>query len=202
MNKDILVIATGNLHKLEEIKKILADFPYDIKSMKDVGLEGLEIIEDGSSFEENALIKAKAIMKKTGFMAMGDDSGLEVEALDNQPGIYSARFAGEPGNDKKNNQKLLKLMEEIPLEARRGRFVCAMAVAFPNGDEMVLRGECQGILGYEERGNNGFGYDPLFIVPQYNQTFAELDSDIKNKISHRARALEKLKMALTPSLRR
>ncbi|KAB3530029.1 XTP/dITP diphosphatase [Alkaliphilus serpentinus] len=199
MKKEILVIATGNLHKLEEIKKILADFPYDIKSMKDVGLEGLEIIEDGSTFEENALIKAKTIMKKTGYMSIGDDSGLEVEALNNQPGIYSARFAGEPSNDEKNNQKLLALMEGIPLEDRGGRFVCAMAVAFPNGEEIILRGECEGVIGFEKKGVNGFGYDPLFIVPQYNQTFAELGSEIKNKISHRAKALEKLKKELTPS---
>lgn len=191
------VISTGNKHKLEEIGAILEDFNLEVLSMKDVDLDGLEIIEDGNTFEENALIKAKAVMERTGRLTLADDSGLEVDILDNQPGIYSARFSGENATDEKNNAKLLKMLEEVPFEKRTARFVCAMAAIFPNGDTIVLRGECPGLIGFEAKGESGFGYDPLFIVQEYNQTFAELGEAIKNKISHRARALEKLKKELT-----
>ncbi len=190
------VIATGNKHKLEEIGAILQDFNLQVLSMKDVDLDGLEIIEDGNTFEENALIKAKTVMEKTGKLTLADDSGLEVDILDNQPGIYSARFSGENSNDEKNNSKLLKLLEGVPLEKRTGRFVCAMAAMFPNGDCIVLRGECSGLIGFEPKGASGFGYDPLFIIEEYNKTFAELGEEKKNKISHRAIALEKLKEEL------
>lgn len=190
------VISTGNKHKLEEIGAILEDFNLEVLSMKDVNLEGLEIIEDGNTFEENALIKAKAVMERTGKLTLADDSGLQVDVLDNQPGIYSARFSGENATDEKNNAKLLKMLEEVPFEKRTARFVCAMAAVFPNGDTIVLRGECPGVIGFEAKGKSGFGYDPLFIVEEYNQTFAELGEEIKNKISHRARALEKLKKEL------
>ncbi|SCZ08025.1 XTP/dITP diphosphohydrolase [Alkaliphilus peptidifermentans DSM 18978] len=203
MNRErqIAIIATGNLHKLDEIKKILSEFPFDIKSMKDVNLEGLEIVEDGNTFEENALIKARTVMKKTGYVTIADDSGLEVDCINNQPGIYSARFAGENANDAKNNEKLLNMMKDIPENERGARFVCAMAVVFPNGDELVLRGECKGIIGQSPRGKQGFGYDPLFIVPQYNLTFAELGEELKNRISHRAVALTKLNKLLEDKLR-
>jgi len=199
MNKRA-VIATNNKHKLEEIGQMLTGYSLEILSMKDVSLDGLEIIEDGASFEENAIIKAKAVMERTGLLALADDSGLEVEALDNKPGIYSARFAGEQGNDKANNEKLLKLLEAIPQEERRARFVCVIAAVFPNGETVTVRGECYGIIGFEEKGATGFGYDPLFIVPELNKTFAELGSEAKNKISHRARALEELKEALKGKL--
>ncbi|QUH19958.1 XTP/dITP diphosphatase [Alkaliphilus sp. B6464] len=194
------VIATGNKHKLEEIGVILKDFQLEVLSMKDVGLDGLEIIEDGNTFEENALIKAKTVMEKTGKLALADDSGLEVDILNNQPGIYSARFAGEHATDKENNDKLLKLLKDIPLEKRRARFVCAMAAVFPNGDIVVLRGECSGVIGFEPKGTSGFGYDPLFIIEEYGKTFAELGEERKNKISHRAIALEKLKEELKTRL--
>lgn len=194
--KMTVVVATGNQHKLDEIGKILEDFEIQVKSMKDVNLAGLEIIEDGSSFEENALIKARMVMEKTGFITIADDSGLEVDALGNQPGIYSARFAGENATDEMNNQKLLGLLADVPLDKRTGRFVCAMAAVFPDHHEIVLRGECEGIIGTNEKGEAGFGYDPLFIVPEYGLTFAELGLEVKNKISHRAKALEKLKQAL------
>lgn len=190
------VIATENKHKLKEIGEILKPFHLEVLSIKDVGLERLEIVEDGSTFEENALIKAKAVMKKTGKSAIADDSGLEVDILNNQPGIYSARFAGENATDDENNKKLLKLLKGIPLHKRTARFVCGMAAVFPNGYTIVLRGECSGIIGFEPKGESGFGYDPLFIVERYNKTFAELGEEKKNKISHRAVALEKLKRKL------
>ncbi|MBM7615168.1 XTP/dITP diphosphohydrolase [Alkaliphilus hydrothermalis] len=200
MEKNIAVVATGNKHKLEEIGKILEDFFLQIKSMKDVDLEGLHIVEDGKTFEENALIKARTVMEKTGMFTIADDSGLEVDYIDKQPGIYSARFAGEGATDEMNNKKLLGLLEGVPQEKRSGRFVCAMAAVFPDGDEIVLRGECEGKIGFEEKGKSGFGYDPLFIVPQYDKTFAELGPEIKNQMSHRGRALKKLKEALTKKL--
>lgn len=200
MKNNIAVIATGNKHKLQEIGAILKNFSLEIKSMKDVNLEGLNIVEDGNTFEENALIKARKVMEKTGYMAIADDSGLEVDVLDNQPGIFSARFAGEDATDEENNIKLLKLLEGVPYEKRTGRFVCAIAAVFPDGEAIVLRGEKPGIIGFEPKGKGGFGYDPLFIVPEYNLTFAEIDAGLKNKISHRAIALHKLKEALDKKL--
>lgn len=187
------VIASKNKHKLEEIKAILKDFPLEIKAMDEVGLDGLEVVEDGETFEENSMKKAVEVMQASGSIAIADDSGLEVEAIDNQPGVYSARFSGEDATDKKNNEKLLDMLKEIPLEKRQGKFVSVISVAFPDGRKISVRGECPGIIGFEEKGENGFGYDPLFIVPEYNKTFAELQPDEKNRISHRARALEKLK---------
>ncbi len=194
------VIATNNKHKLEEIGQMLVDYNMEVLSMGAVGLEGLEIIEDGNSFEENAIIKAKTVMEKTGLLSIADDSGLEVEAIDNRPGIYSARFAGEEADDEANNQKLLSLLKDVPEEKRNARFVCAIAAVFPDGEALTVRGECPGRIGYQPEGTTGFGYDPLFIVPQLDRTFAELGSEAKNKISHRAVALEKLKIALKDRL--
>ncbi|MBB6213966.1 XTP/dITP diphosphohydrolase [Anaerosolibacter carboniphilus] len=188
-----MVIASKNKHKLEEIKDILGELPLVVQSMDEVGLSHLEVVEDGETFEENSMKKAKEIMALTGRIAIADDSGLEVDALNNQPGVYSARFSGEGATDQKNNVKLLKMMEDIPFEKRTARFVSVISVAFPSGKEIVVRGECEGIIGFEEKGSHGFGYDPLFIVPEYNRTFSELGAEIKNKISHRAKALEKLK---------
>ncbi len=195
------VIATENKHKLEEIGAILKGFNLGILSIKDAGLEGLEVIEDGSTFEENALIKARAVMEKTEKLAIADDSGLEVDILNNQPGIHSARFAGENATDDENNKKLLKLLEDVPLHNRTARFVCCIAAVFPNGDTITLRGECPGIIGFEPRGKGGFGYDSLFIVEKYDRTFAEIGEKEKNKISHRAVALGKLKERLKTKLR-
>lgn len=191
-----VVIASKNKHKLEEIKAILKDFPLTIESMDEVGLENLEIIEDGETFEENSMKKAVEVMKETGAIAIADDSGLEVKAIDNQPGVYSARFSGEGATDEKNNEKLLHMLKELPMEERNARFVSVISVAFPDGKKISVRGECKGFIGFEKKGESGFGYDPLFIVPEYDKTFAELGSEIKNKISHRANALEKLKVAL------
>ncbi|QEK12955.1 XTP/dITP diphosphatase [Crassaminicella thermophila] len=194
MNK--VVIASKNKHKLEEIKEILKGFPLEIKSMDEVGLEHLEIVEDGETFEENSMKKAVAVMKETGNIAIADDSGLEVKAIGNKPGVYSARFSGENATDEKNNKKLLDMLKDIPMEKRNARFVSVISVAFPDGRKIHVRGECEGFIGFEKRGESGFGYDPLFIVPKYNKTFAELGAEIKNKISHRAKALEKLKEKL------
>jgi len=195
-----VVVATGNQHKLEEISKIFEGTGVVLKSMHDVVLGDMEIIEDGNTFEENALIKARAVMEKTGCLSLADDSGLEVDAINLQPGIYSARFAGEGATDQLNNEKLLSLLENVPLEERTGRFVCAMAAVFPDGREFVLRGNCEGLIDTKPRGETGFGYDPLFIVPQYSKTFAELGPEIKNKISHRAIALEQMKILLQKAM--
>lgn len=191
-----VVIATNNSHKLEEIGEILKDLDYDIKSLKDVNLDGIEIVEDGKTFEHNALIKARTIAKKTNLIAIADDSGLEVSAICNKPGIYSARFAGENATDEENRKKLLKSMQNIPMSKRDARFVSCVAVVFPDGKEFVVRGTCEGFIGFEEKGKNGFGYDSLFIVNEYNKTFAELPPTIKNSISHRAKALELMKEQL------
>ena len=195
------VIATENEHKLKEIGAILKDLQLEVLSIRDAGLESLKIIENGDTFEENALIKARAVMERTGKLAIADDSGLEVDILNGQPGIYSARFAGENATDDENNKKLLKLLEGVPLYDRTARFVCSIAAVFPNGDTLVLRGECPGIIGLEPKGKGGFGYDPLFIVEKYNKTFAELGEEKKNRISHRAVALEKLKKELKSRLK-
>lgn len=199
MNR-MIVIASKNKHKIKEIQEILKRLPFDIQSMDVVGLNHLEVIEDGKTFEENSMKKAIEIMKATGSIAIADDSGLEVAILGNKPGIYSARFSGEGATDEKNNQKLKRLLKNVPYEKREARFVSVISVAFPDGKKISVRGECSGFIGFEERGTNGFGYDPLFIVPEYKKTFAELSSNIKNTISHRAKALQKLKQALLKTL--
>lgn len=188
-----MVLASQNKHKLEEIQDILREFNIELLSMKDVGLEDLEIVEDGETFEENSMIKAVTVMEKTGLITIADDSGLEVDYLNGRPGVYSSRFSGENATDKENNMKLLRLLEGVKPEERTGRFVSVISVAFPDGRRISVRGECEGIIGCEERGTQGFGYDPLFIVPQYDKTFAEIGNEIKNKISHRANSLKKLK---------
>ena len=191
---DEVVIATNNAHKLEEIGDILSDLDYKIYSLKDVNLDGIEIVEDGKTFEHNALIKARTIAKKTNMIAISDDSGLEVDAIGKKPGIYSARFAGENATDEENRQKLIKSLKNIPMSQRSARFVSAIAVVFPDGKEFVVRGTCEGNIGFEEKGKNGFGYDSLFIVDGYNKTFAEIPSSVKNAISHRANALKLMKV--------
>lgn len=190
---DEVVIATNNAHKLEEIGAILEDFDYKIYSLKDVDLGGIEIVEDGKTFEHNALIKARTIAKMTKMIAISDDSGLEVDAIGKKPGVYSARFAGENATDEENRQKLIKSLSNIPASKRTARFVSAIAVVFPDGKEFVVRGTCEGTIGFEEKGKNGFGYDSLFIVNGYNKTFAEMPATIKNGISHRANALKIMK---------
>lgn len=186
-----IVFASGNRHKIAEFEAILKKYipEIEIASLKDAGIDD-DIVEDGASFEENAMIKARAVAKH-GYIGVGDDSGLSVDALDGAPGIYSARYAGEHGNDKKNNEKLLSVMKNE--ENRACAFVCSIACAFPDGmeqDDFCVRGECRGTLLYEERGEGGFGYDPMFFVEQFNKTFGELLPEEKNSISHRAVATE------------
>ncbi len=196
MKHPVAVIATGNEHKLQELSVMLADFQMTVTSMKEMGLAGLDIEETGSTFEENAVIKAETVCQKTGMLALADDSGLEVDALNGAPGIYSARYAGQQGDDAANNRKLLENMKNIPLENRQGRFVCALAAVFPEGTTIVVRGTVEGYIDFEEKGNNGFGYDPLFLIPTYQQTFGELGPVIKNSMSHRGRAIEQMKEQL------
>ena len=190
-------IATGNAHKLEEIGDILKDLDYNIYSLKDVDLGGLEIEENGKTFEHNALIKAREVAKRTKMITIADDSGLEVDAIGKKPGIYSARYAGENATDEENRAKLLKSLGNTPMSQRGARFVCCIAVVFPDGKEFVVRGTCEGTIGFEEKGSNGFGYDNLFIVNKYDKTFAELPATIKNAISHRANALQLMKEELS-----
>jgi len=193
MNKAIL--ASNNAHKLEEIYDILKDFNYELKSMRDAGLE-MDIEENGLTFEENSLIKAKAVVDALGCIAIADDSGLMVDALDGAPGIYSARYAGEPSDSQKNNEKLLDALKDVSDDKRTAKFVSVITMVFEDGETIVARGEAHGKIGYEYKGNNGFGYDPLFIDDVSGLTFAELSSEEKNERSHRAKALIILKESL------
>ncbi len=191
-----VILASGNKHKLEEIQEILKDYRLELETMHDAGLVDYEIIEDGDTFEANSLIKAKAVMKELGIVTIADDSGLEVDALDGAPGVYSARYAGEHADYIANNVKLVEEMADIPDDKRTARFVTVLTMLFENGHTIVVRGEVEGKIGYEPKGDNGFGYDPLFIVPELNKTFAELEAGEKNALSHRANALKLLKVEL------
>lgn len=183
-----LILATRNLHKVEELQELLGDEEIQILSLKDFS-NLPEVVEDGQTFQENALKKARIIAKTTGLPALADDSGLEVDLLDGAPGVYSARFAGLGATDADNNQKLLQLLEGIPdLNSRTARFRSVIALVLPDGSEKVVEGKCEGLILTELRGHGGFGYDPLFYLPEYAQTFAELPMKVKNKISHRGRA--------------
>ena len=194
LNKRIdMVVATSNKGKLGEFSKLLRDMNANVLSMADVQLEGLEIVEDGETFEENALIKAREVALRTGKISIADDSGLVVDFLDGEPGVYSARFAGEDATDGDNNEKLLELLKEVPEKERKAKFVCVIAVVYPDGREFTAKGSCAGRIAYEPAGEGGFGYDPLFIVKGHDKTFAEMEQELKNKISHRAKALENMK---------
>lgn len=190
-----LIFATGNEGKMKEIRMILGNLDYEILSMKEAGID-VEIIEDGKTFEENAIIKATEISRIAGCVVLADDSGLEVDAMDKMPGIYSARYLGEDTPYSIKNQTIIDNLAGLPDEKRTARFVCAIAAAFPDGRVVTRRGTIEGIIGYEERGENGFGYDPIFFVPEYGKTTAELSPEEKNKISHRGKALEMIKEEL------
>lgn len=184
-----IVLASRNAHKISEIKEILrarTGRDLEILSLDDIGFTG-EIEENGLTFEENAVIKA-SVPAKMGYIGIADDSGLAVDALDGAPGVYSARFAGEPCNDARNNDKLLDLLGDR--NDRSAKFVSVVAAVKPNGKKLVCRGECPGEVLFEGKGNGGFGYDPLFWYEPLQKTFAQLTSEEKNSISHRARALE------------
>ncbi|MBU5256136.1 XTP/dITP diphosphatase [Tissierella praeacuta] len=196
MKKRKLVLSTGNQHKVEEIKNILEGLSIEVVSKKDVGLGELDVVEDGYTLEENSLKKAKALAEKLDYMILADDSGLFVDILNGEPGVYSSRYAGEEGNDVKNNDKLLHELKDMPLNKRTAKFKTVIVLITENKEIIVVSGECAGKIGFELKGKNGFGYDPLFIPEGYNETFAELGEEVKNKISHRAKALENLKEAL------
>ena len=189
-----LILASSNKGKINEIKEMLPD--YEILSMADVGFAG-DIEENGTTFEENAVIKARAVWEKTGHTVLADDSGLEVDAINKEPGIYSARYLGEDTPFDQKMDDILRRLEDVPDEKRTARFVCAMAAVLPDGSEKTVRGTMEGFIGYEKKGTNGFGYDPIFVVPEYELTVAQLDSDQKNRISHRGAALRKMKEALS-----
>ena len=187
-----IIFATYNEGKMKEIQMILKNLDYDIISLKDAGIQ-VDIVEDGKTFEENAIIKAKLIMEMTGEIVLADDSGLEVDAMDKEPGIYSARFLGEDTSYQVKNQYILDKLKNVIQGKRSARFVCAIACAFPNGEIVTKRATIEGFIGQEIVGNNGFGYDPIFWIPQFNCTTAQLTPEQKNKISHRGKALEAMK---------
>lgn len=187
-----LVVATRNKKKLSEIRTLLAELDFKVLSIEDFP-NVPDVIEDGQTFEENAKKKAIEITQATGYLTLADDSGLEIDYLDGQPGVYSARFAGKNATDEDRNNKVLELMRDVPTEARKARFRCAIAIARPDGYLKVVNGKCEGEIAFEARGNEGFGYDPIFIVTKYGKTYAELGMEIKNQISHRVLALKKAK---------
>ena len=186
-----LIFATGNMDKLREIKEILAGLDVEILSMKEAGID-IDIVEDGKTFEENALIKAKAVSKASGELALADDSGLVVDALGGEPGIYSARYMGEDTSYDIKNMNIIERLDGVPDEKRTARFVCAMAAVFPDGTEKTFVKAMEGRIGYKIAGENGFGYDPIFYLPEYGKTSAEITPEEKNAISHRGQALRAL----------
>lgn len=190
-----LVVATRNRGKLDEIRAILAALPVEVASLADYPeLEPIE--EDGATFEANAVKKALHVAASTGHLTLADDSGIEVDALDGAPGVHSARFAGPEATDEANNAKLLELMAAVPDAERTARFRCVVAIATPEGHLEAAEGVCEGLVARKERGDKGFGYDPLFFVPECGMTFGELPEGIKNAISHRGRALAAARNAL------
>lgn len=182
-----IIFATSNKDKMKEIREILKG-DFQILSSKEAGITA-DPEENGTTFEENALIKARAIAKESGCLTLADDSGLEVDAMDKQPGIYSARFLGRDTDYTTKNNYIIDQVKGLPEDKRTCRFVCAVAAVWPDGKEKVVRGTIEGTVAHEIRGENGFGYDPIFFLPEYNKTTAELDPAEKNEISHRGRAL-------------
>ena len=192
----VIVAATKNRHKIQEIEAITQEFGMSIISRDEAGVPDIEINEDGETFEENSYKKAFEITKLCNNITIADDSGLEVDCLDGAPGVYSARFAGKDGDDDANNRKLTELIKDVPYEQRTGRFVSVITMVFPDGETISARGEVEGHLLTEKRGSSGFGYDPLFVPEGYDRTFGELGPEIKNSISHRSRALARLRELL------
>ncbi|MCI9337144.1 MAG: XTP/dITP diphosphatase [Lachnospiraceae bacterium] len=191
-----LIFATGNEGKMREIRDILADTYPEILSMKEAGIR-TDIMEDGKTYEENAMIKARAVAEAApGELVLADDSGLEIDYLGKEPGIYSARYLGEDTSYRVKNADLIRRLEGVPDEQRTARFVCAIAAVLPDGRELAVRATIEGRIGYEEKGNNGFGYDPIFYVPEFGKTTAELTEEEKNLVSHRGKALRRMKEEL------
>ena len=188
------ILATNNMKKLAEMQRILSPLGINVVTAKTLGIELEDVEETGTTFEENARLKATAACKETNMPAIADDSGLCVDYLDGAPGIFSARFSGEHGNDEKNNDLLLEKLKGVKPEQRTAHYVCAICCVFPNGKEITVRGECSGTIGFERDGNAGFGYDPLFLVN--GRSFGRYTAEEKDKISHRVNALRKLKAEL------
>lgn len=194
--KKRIVFATGNQNKMREIRMILADLGMEIYSMKELGVD-IDIEENGKTFEDNAKIKARAVAQVLpDDIILADDSGLEIDYLEKAPGVYSARFAGEDTPYDIKNRLLLDKLDGVPDEQRTARFVCVIAAAFPNGEVQTVRGTMEGIIGHEIEGNNGFGYDPIFVVPECGCTTAQMDSVKKNELSHRGKALRAMRKVI------
>ena len=189
---DKIVFATTNAGKIKEIKEILSDFDVEVVSMKEMNITA-DIEENGATFEENSLIKARAVSKLTGLPALADDSGLEVDYLNGEPGIYSARYLGRDTDYDYKNNYIIKKLKDAKDEERSARFVCVISLVLPDGREFVKKGVMEGRIGYEIKGENGFGYDPIFFLPEYGKTSAEISAEEKNKISHRGKALSAMK---------
>ena len=203
---DTIIFATGNKNKMIEIRMILADLGCKILSQKEAGIQA-DVVEDGQTFEENALIKATTIAdiarkmpEYKNAVVLADDSGLEIDALNKEPGIYSARYMGEDTSYDIKNQALIDRLEGVPDEKRTARFVCAIAAALPDGSTEVVRGTMEGRIGYEITGENGFGYDPIFYLPQFGCISAELEPEKKNELSHRGEGLRKMRKVLEEKL--
>lgn len=190
-----IIFATGNVGKLKEIREIMADTDVEVLSMKEAGI-AVDIVEDGKTFEENALIKVKAIAEHTDAIVLADDSGLEVDYLDKAPGVYSARFMGEDTSYDIKNQAIIDKLDGVPKEQRTARFVCAIAAALPDSKTLVTRQTMEGYIGYKAEGENGFGYDPIFMLEQYGCSSAAISREEKNAISHRGKALRAMKKLL------
>ncbi len=187
-----IIFATSNKDKVKEAKMILKDLEWEIISLKEAGIT-VDIIEDGKTFEENAIIKAKTIMEMTGQIVISDDSGIEIDAFDKAPGIHSSRFLGIDTPYEEKNQHILDKLKDLEWDKRTARFICAVACIFPDGETITRRGVMEGYIAYEIQGENGFGYDPIFWLPKYNATSAQISPEEKNKESHRAKALRAIK---------
>lgn len=190
-----IVFATGNAGKVKEIQMILADMGYEVVSMKEAGIS-VDVEENGKTYEENALIKARAVAALTDAIVLADDSGLEVDALGKEPGIYSARYMGEDTPYSVKNAEIINRLSGLAGEERSARFVCVIAAVLPDGRELTTRATIEGQIDYEEKGSHGFGYDPIFYVPEFGKTTAELTEDEKNQVSHRGKALRLMKEEL------
>lgn len=192
-----IIFATGNSGKMKEVSRILEDLGLAVISMRDAGIN-MEIEENGATYEENALLKARAVAQSAGghCIVLADDSGLEIDYLNREPGVYSARYLGEQTSYRQKNKNLIERLTGVPDEKRTARFVCAIAAVLPDGRELTTLGVIEGRIGYEEKGSGGFGYDPIFFVPEYGKTTAELTEEEKNAVSHRGRALSAMKKEL------
>lgn len=198
MNK--IILASNNNGKIKEFREIFKDMDIELVPMKEAGID-VDIEENGETFEENSLIKARTVCKLSGCITIADDSGLEVDYLDGQPGVYSARFMGHDTSYDIKNKAIIYKLKGVSGKDRSARFVAVIAAVFPDGRELVTRGTMEGIIGQEPLGENGFGYDPILFLPEYNKSSAELAPEEKNKISHRGKALEKMKAALAEAIK-